>query len=109
MDRDKKLILPKHVFDLYSQLHIEKPIPSIWDFGFVDELILESTDKKPYFEIITEYNNQKEIYFHTPEYDIYLIQSIDSFELFFLYNSQKKDSVLIAANKFKKYKIKFED
>lgn len=109
MDRDKNFIIPNHISDLYSQLHSEKPIPSIWDFGFVDKSILASTEKRPYFEIIGENNDQKEVYFHTPEYDIYLTQSIDSFELFLLYDSQKKDSVLIATNKFKKHKLKFED
>lgn len=109
MDKVKNFTIPKHIQDLYSSLHGEKPIPSLWDFGFVDTSILESHDKRPYFEIIDENGNQKEVYFHTPEYDIYLIQSIDSFELFFLYDSQKKDSVLIVVNKFKKYKLKFEN
>lgn len=109
MDRDKNFLLPKYVLELYSQLHQTKPFPSIWDFGFVDKSALESNKNKPYFEILDSNGKQQEIYFHTPEYDIYIIHLIDSFELFLLYDSERKDSVILASTKLKKHKIKFEE
>ena len=109
MDKDKDFIIPKHVLELYSQVHERKPFPSIWDFGFVDKSIFESVKIKPYYEQVDTTGKQKEIYLHTPEYDIYLINLIDTFEMYFLYDSELKDSALIAASKLKKYKVKFED
>lgn len=109
MDKDKDFTIPKHILELYSQVHTRKPFPSVWDFGFVDKSVLEDTKIKPYFEILDTNGKAREIYLHTPEYDIYLIHLIDTFEMYFLYDSEIKDSVLIAASKLKKYKVKFED
>ena len=109
VDKVKEFIIPKHILDLYSQGHDKKPFPSIWDFGFVDMSVVESTKMKPYFELLGPDGRAQEIYYRTPEYDIYLIQLIDSFELYFLYDSEVKDSVVLAGSKLKKHKIKFEE
>ena len=109
MDKDKDFIVPKHILELYSQVHERKPFPSIWDFGFVEKSVFDPTKTKPYFEQLDTNGKHREIYIHTPEYDIYLINLVDTFEMYFLYDSEIKDSVLIAASKLKKHKIKFED
>lgn len=108
MDRVDKSILPKHIQDLWKYGHT-KPIPSVWDFGFVTEDVFGITKQKPYFEFLETDGKTREVYFKTPEYDIYLVSSISGFELYFLYDSENKDSVVIAASLLKKYKIKFEE
>lgn len=109
MDKDNKFLVPKHIVDIYNSVHQTKPIPSIWDFGFVHKSVLETNKRKPFFEILDGEGKQQEIYFHTPEYDIYLRNSVDSFELFLLYDSERKDSVILAATQLKKHKIQFEE
>lgn len=109
MDRDNKQLIPKHILDIYSNIHPEKPIPSIWDFGFVEKSILSITKKNPYYETIMSDGSILETYYRTPEYDIYIINSIESFELYFLYDSEVKESVQIAANLFNKHKVKIEE
>ena len=108
MDREDNFILPKYILSLWSKNH-SKPVPSVWDFGFVTDEVIKTSKNKPYFEIIETDGKQKEVYFKTPEYDIYLVSSISGFELYFLYDSENKDSVVIAASLLKKYKIKFEE
>lgn len=108
MGREDNFILPKHILDLWKEGQT-KPVPSVWDFGFVTDEVLGSTKQKPYFEVLETNTKQKEVYFKTPEYDIYLVSSISGFELYFLYNSENKDSVVIAGSLLKKYKIKFEE
>jgi len=49
------------------------------------------------------------LYYNTTDYDIFLNRSVDSFELYFLYDATRKDSVTLAANTMRKYKIKFEE
>lgn len=109
MDKDKNFTIPKHILDLYASVHQTKPIPSVWDFGFVYKSALETNKRKPFFEILDAEGRQLEVYFHTTEYDIYLVNNIDSFELYFLYNSEIKDSVILAASQLKKHKVKFEE
>ena len=108
MDKENNFILPKYIVDIWKQ-NRTKSVPSVWDFGFVTDEVLGSTKQKPYFEVLETTTKQKEVYFKTPEYDIYLVSSISGFELYFLYDSENKDSVVIAGSLLKKYKIKFEE
>lgn len=109
MDKDNSFILPKYISDLWC-LGKSKPVPSVWDFGFVADSIFELTGKnKPFFEIVNSEGKIQEAYYKTPEYDIYLKSGIDSYELFLLYNSETKDSVIIASKLLKKHKLKFEE
>jgi hypothetical protein len=108
VDKGNKFILPNHVLEIWSGGRT-KPIPSVWDFGFVNDEVIKTAKRKPYFEVLDTTGKQKEVYFKTPEYDIYLLSSITGFELFLLYDSENKDSVVIATNQLKKYKIKFEE
>ena len=109
MDKDNKFPIPKHIMELYASVHQTKQIPSIWDFGFVYNSVFETNKKKPFFEFLDSDGRQSEIYFHTPEYDIYLVSNIESYELYFLYDSERKDSVILAASQLKKHKVKFEE
>lgn len=108
MGKEDNFIVPKHILDLWKTGRT-KPVPSVWDFGFVTDEVLGTTKQKPYFETLETTGKQKEVYFKTPEYDIYLMSSISGFELYLLYDSENKDSVVIAASLLKKYKIKFEE
>ena len=47
MDKDNKFLVPKHIVDIYNSVHQTKPIPSVWDFGFVHKSVLETNKKKP--------------------------------------------------------------
>jgi hypothetical protein len=109
MELNDNFILPKYVIDLWC-VGKSKPVPSVWDFGFVTDSVFELTGKnKPFFEIVNSEGKTQEAYYKTPEYDIYLKSGIDGYEMFLLYNSETKDSVLIASTLLKKHKIKFEE
>jgi hypothetical protein len=109
VDRVDKQILPEHILELYRLSHERKPVPSIWDFGFVTDDVLGITKAKPYYEVLGPSGLKSEVYFRTPEYDIYLRSSIEGYELYFLYDSEIKDAMLLASSQIKKYKIKFEE
>ena len=108
MDKDNNIGVPLHILDLYKHLHTN-PIASIWDYGFVSVDLVKESNAKPVFERVTSEGTQFELYYNTTDYDIFLNRSVDSFELYFLYDATRKDSVTLAANTMRKYKIKFEE
>lgn len=108
MDKDNNIGVPSHILDLYKHLHTN-PIASIWDYGFVSVDLIKESKAKPIYERVTSEGTQFELYYSTTDYDIFLIKSVDSFELYFLYDATRKDSVTLAANAMRKYKIKFEE
>jgi len=109
VDKVNNQILPEHILEIYKLSHERKPVPSIWDFGFVTDDVLGITKAKPYYEVLDTTGDKSEVYFHTPEYDIYLKSSIGGYEIYFLYDSEMKDAMLLASSQIKKYKIKFEE
>mgnify|MGYP000020271407 FL=1 len=108
MDKDNITGVPSHILDLYKHLHTN-PIASIWDYGFVSPDLVKESKAKPIFERVTSEGTAFELYYNTSDYDIFLNKSVDSFELYFLYDATRKDSVTLAANAMRKYKIKFEE
>ena len=108
MDKDNITGVPSHILDLYKHLHTN-PIASIWDYGFVSVDLIKESKAKPKYERVTSEGIQFELYYNTTDYDIFLIKSVDSFELYFLYDATRKNSVTLAANAMRKYKIKFEE
>lgn len=108
MDKEGN-ILPKNILELYRLSHERKPVPSVWDFGFVTRDVLTITKAKPYYEVLDVSGDKLEVYFHTPEYDIYLKSFADGYEIYFLYDSEIKDAMLLASTQIKKFKIKFEE
>jgi hypothetical protein len=108
VDKDNKIGVPTHILDLYKHLHTN-PTASIWDYGFVSEDLIKDSKATPIFERVTSEGIQFELYYNTTDYDIFLIKSVDSFELYFLYDATRKNSVTLAANAMRKYKIKFEE
>jgi hypothetical protein len=108
VDKDNITGVPSHILDLYKHLHTN-PIASIWDYGFVSADLIKESKAKPIYERVTSERTQFELYYSTTDYDIFLIKSVDSFELYFLYDATRKDSVTLAANAMRKYKIKFEE
>lgn len=108
MDKDNNIGIPSHIIDLYKHIHTN-PIASVWDYGFVSYELIKESKAKPIFEIVNSEGGQFELYYNTTDYDIFLKKSVDSFELYFLYDATRKDSVMLAANAMRKYKIKFEE
>jgi hypothetical protein len=108
VDKDNTIGVPSYILDLYKHIHTN-PIASIWDYGFVSVDLVKESKAIPIFERITSEGTTFELYYNTPDYDIFLNKSVDSFELYFLYDASRKDSVTLAANAIRKYKIKFEN
>jgi hypothetical protein len=108
VDKDNNIGVPSHILDLYKHLHTN-PIASMWDYGFVSEDLIKESKAIPIFERVTSEGIQFELYYNTTDYDIFLIKSVDSFELYFLYDATRKNSVTLASNAMRKYKIKFEE
>lgn len=108
MDKDNITGVPLHILDLWKHFH-STPTPSIWDYGFVSENLVKESKAKAVFERVSSEGTQYELYYQTPDYDIFLIKSVDSYELYFLYEASRKDSVNLAATTMRKYKLKFED
>ena len=108
VDKGNDIGIPSHILDLYKSIHTN-PIASVWDFGFVSSDLVKESKAKAIFEVVNSEGIQYELYYNTTDYDIFLNKSVDSFELYFLYDATRKDSVMLAANAMRKYKIKFEE
>ena len=89
MDKDNTIGVPSHILDLYKHLHTN-PIASIWDYGFVSPDLVKDSKAKPVFERLTSEGTAYELYYNTIDYDIFLNKSVDSFELYFLYDRSEE-------------------